>query len=126
MKRNLRPATLTGLLLIVLIVTAASQAAKFPIGLFKANDGTNTISLDFDSTGVINAYVNGESFSRGTYQTKADTLISDPVTGPEGYSCAGTGKYLWTFVESRLTMTLIADDCQVRADAFTGLVWMKS
>lgn len=120
-----RPALLTALFAFVLLITAATQGAKFPIGLFKANNGTNNISLDFDSAGVLTAYVDGETFSRGSYQTKGDTLLSGPVTGPEGYSCAGNAKYLWSFSENRLTMTLISDECQVRIDAFTGLAWMK-
>jgi len=120
-----RAAIFAALFSLVVLVTAAVQGVKFPVGLFKANDGTNNISLDFDSTGVITAYVNGEMFSTGTYSTKGDTLTSGPVTGPEGYSCTGSGKYLWSFAENRLTMTTIADECQVRMDAFAGLVWTK-
>lgn len=120
-----RPVLLTALFAFAFVLTAAMQGAKFPVGLFKANDGTNNISLDFDSAGVITAYVNGETFSRGTYQTKGDTLLSGPVTGPEGYSCAGSATYRWSFAENRLTMTIISDECQVRIDAFTGLVWTK-
>jgi hypothetical protein len=126
MPRTLRrPVLLTAVFTFVLLFTAATQAKTFPVGVFKANDGTNNISLDFDSTGTITAYINGETFSSGTYSAKADTLTSGPVTGPEGYACAGSGKYLWSFAENRLTMTLVTDECQVRIDAFTGLVWTK-
>jgi hypothetical protein len=120
-----RPVRFFGLITATLIAVAGVQSSKFPGGVFRANDGTNNIALEFDSTGVITAYVNGEGFSRGTYETRADTLTIGPVTGPEGYSCAGSGRYLWSIAENRLTMTTITDECEVRVQAFTGLAWSK-
>jgi hypothetical protein len=115
-----------GLCSAVLLLTAAAQAPKFPGGLFTANDGTNTIALDFDTSGVVQSYVNNEPLSQGTWQVKADTLTFGVINGPEGYSCASPAKYLWAFADNRLSFTMAGnDDCQVRRDALTGLTWTR-
>lgn len=120
-----RPALMAGLLVLVLVITAAAQGAAFKGGYFKTNDGTNDIGLDFDTTGTINVYVDGQAFSRGSWESRADTLAFGPVNGPEGYSCAGSARYLWSITENRLTFTFVADDCEIRKQALTGLTWTK-
>jgi hypothetical protein len=120
-----RPLLLTGLVALVLVITAATQGPKFMPLYVTASDGNSVIGLDFDSTGTVNVYVDNQAFSKGTWEAKADTLAFGPVTGPEGYSCSAGGKYLWSLAENRLTFTLLADDCQVRSEALTGLVWTK-
>ena len=125
MSRNLpRPLVLTTLLVSVLTLTAATQGAKFPAGSYKANNGTNNIAIDFDTTGAINVFVDGQAFSSSAWQAKADTLSFGPVTNaPEGYNCAASGTYLWSIADTRITFTLVADDCQSRLQALTGLAW---
>lgn len=120
-----RPAMLAGLVIMILAITAATQGGKFTGGYFKANDGTSTIGLDFDTTGAVNVFVDGQAFSNGTWGAKADTMSFGPVTGPEGYSCAGSARYLWALAENRLTFTLVTDDCEIRLQALTGLTWTK-
>jgi hypothetical protein len=114
-----------GLLVLVLALTAATQAAKFPTGVISGSDGTVTIALDFDTTGAVNAYVDNQPFSSGRYETKADTVTFGAITGPEGYSCAGSGKYLWAFADSRMSFTMLTDECQIRIQTLTGLVWTR-
>lgn len=127
MPHNLRrPAILTTILGLVVLLTAATQGQKFPGGVFKTSDGTNTIALDFDSTGALNVYVNNEAFSNGTWQVKADTLTFGKVQGPEGYSCATEAKYLWSLADNRIQFTPVGtDDCQARHDGLVGMVWTR-
>jgi hypothetical protein len=99
--------------------------AKFPGGVFKTSNGDANISLDFDSTGTATSYVNGERFSAGPYSAKADTLSFGVLNGPEGYSCSVGGKYLWSIADNRLTMKVVADECQVRRDYLAGMVWTR-
>ena len=120
-----RPAVMAGLLVLVLVITAAAQGGKFTGGYFKANDGTSDIGLDFDTTGAVNVYVDGQAFSKGTWESRADTLSFGPVIAPEGYGCTGSGRYLWSIAENRLTFTLVADDCEIRKQALPGLTWTK-
>ena len=126
MSRTLpRPLLFTTLFVSVVVLTAASQGAKFPGGFFKGSDGNSTIGLDFDSTGAINVSVDGQAFSTSSWESKADTLVIGPVNGPEGYSCASSAKYLWSIADNRLTFTLVTDDCQSRVQPLTGLIWTK-
>lgn len=120
-----RPAIVAGLFALVLALTAAVQGAKFPTGVIRGSDGTVTIALDFDTTGVVTSYVDNQVFSSGKYTTKADTVTFGTITGPEGYSCAGSGKYLWAFADNRMTFTLVTDECQIRLQTLTGLVWNR-
>ena len=112
-------------LLSIVAVTAAAQALKFPTGVIKGSDGTNTIALDFDTTGVITAYVNDQAFSNGSYEAKGDTIKFGTVNGPEGYSCATGGTYLWKFAENRMTFTRVTDDCEMRAGTLTSITWTR-
>lgn len=123
-QRN-RPAVMAGLLVLVLVITAAVQGAAFKGGYFKATDGNSTIGLEFDTTGTINVYVDGQAFSQSKWEARADTLTFGPVTGPEGYTCAGSANYLWSIADNRITFTVLADDCQYRSQGLTGLVWTK-
>ena len=119
--------TFLALFVLVAIVAAAAQDSKFPGGTFRASDSDgNNIALTFDSAGTLVAYVNGDGFSRTTYEAAGDTLSFGELEAPEGYGCPGvTGKYLWKIGENRLTMTLIADNCAIRAQYFTGLAWIR-
>lgn len=127
MQHNLRrSAVFASIFGLVLMLTAAVQAPKFPGGVFKTSDGTTTIALDFDSTGALNVYVNNESFSNGTWQVKADTLTFGKIQGPEGYACASEAKYLWALADNRITFKLVGeDDCQTRRDGLLQMVWTK-
>ena len=120
-----RPLLLAAIFFVVLAVSAIAQGAKFPGGYFTANNGDNDIGLDFDSTGVINVYVDNQAFSKGTWDAKADTMNFGAVEGPEGYGCPGSARYLWALAENKLSFSLLADDCQVRSQALTALVWTK-
>lgn len=105
-------------------MTAAQ--AKFPGGAFKTNNGEVDITLDFDSSGTATSYVRGQLFSQGKYSVNADTLSFGTLEGPEpAYSCTVGGKYTWSFADNRLTMNVVADECQVRRDYLSGLVWTR-
>ena len=126
MKPLTRPAALASILGLALCLTAAAQTPKFPAGIFKTTDGETTIALDFDTTGALNVYVNNDSFSQGKWEAKADTVFFGTVQGPEGYSCATSAKYLWSFADNRITFTLVGtDDCQTRRDGLVGMVWTR-
>lgn len=112
-------------LLVLTGAAAAFQGAKFPGGSFKTYDGENNVSLWFDSTGALTAYVNNEAFSSGNWEAKADTLMFGPLQAPEGYGCAGDGKYLWSLAETTLKVTLVSDECALRVQYFTALTWTR-
>ena len=121
-----RPIALAAMLGSVVFLTAATQGAKFPGGVFKTSDGTSTVAIEFDSTGKLNVYVNNESFAQSSWQVKADTLTFGAMTGPEGYACSNSGKYLWAFADNRISFTLVGnDDCQSRRDGLVGMVWTR-
>jgi hypothetical protein len=125
MHQRKRSTVMAGLLVLVLAITAATQAPVFKGGYFMATDNNSTIGLDFDSTGVINVSVDGQAFATSSWTSKADTLTFGPVTGPEESNCPGNGKYLWSIAENRITFTLVADDCQFRSNGLINLVWIK-
>lgn len=123
--RMRRFASVVGLMVSLVAVVGATQATKFPTGSIKGSDGTNTYSLQFDSTGVINVYVNDQFFSGSKYETKLDTITFGPVTAPEGLGCAGSGTFLWKLTENRMSFTTVADDCQIRMQTLTGVAWTR-
>jgi hypothetical protein len=112
-------------LVMAVVAIAAAQGLKFPGGDYKSNDGTNDIVLSFDTTGTLTVYVNNEPFSNGTWEAKADTLMFSALEAPEGYGCAGDGKYTWAVANNQLTVKVVNDDCQIRVQYFTSLTWMK-
>jgi hypothetical protein len=120
-----RSAVLAGLVIMALAISAADQGGKFTGGFFQANNGTNDIGLDFDTTGTLNVYVDGQGFSKSTWEARADTMSFGPVTGPEGYSCDSGATYLWAITENRLTFTRVTDDCEMRLQSLTGLTWTR-
>lgn len=120
--------SLASILALALTVTAAGQAPKFPVGaVFSSTAPDNsTIALSFDSTGTLDVYVNNQAFGKSTWQVKADTMTFGPVTGPEGYACASTARYLWSITEDSLTFKVVgADDCSPRLDPLNTLVWKR-
>lgn len=123
--RMRRFVSVVGLMVSLVAVVGAAQAAKFPTGSIKGSDGTNTYSLQFDTTGVINVYVNDQFFSGSKYETKLDTIKFGPVSAAEGYGCAGNGTYLWKLTENRMSFTTVADDCQIRTTTLTGVPWTR-
>jgi len=125
MHSRTRLSSFAGLSALVLMATAAVHAEKFPGGVFKGTDGTNDIALEFDTTGSLLVYVNNEAFSRGTWDSVEDTLSVGALEAPEGYGCPAGGRYLWNVAENQLRMTVVADDCQIRVQYFTGLAWTK-
>ncbi|HEX9564112.1 MAG TPA: hypothetical protein VF981_09080 [Gemmatimonadaceae bacterium] len=120
-----RLATFLGLFLFTLVATAFVQARKFPGGTFKAYDGENNIAITFDTTGSFFAYVNGEGFSQGTWESRADTLLVGALEAPEGYGCPAGGRYLWSIAENTFSLKVVNDECQLRLQYFTGLTWTK-
>jgi hypothetical protein len=104
---------------------AAVQGAKFPGGTFRTHDGENNVALTFDSSGALTAYVNGEAFSSGSWESKADTLMVGPLQAPEGYGCPAGAKYLWSIEVNTLKVKVVSDDCQLRLQYFTALTWTK-
>ena len=127
MQHNLRrSAVFASIFGLVVMLTAAVQAPKFPGGVFKTSNGTNTIALDFDSTGALNIYVDNQPFTNSTWQAKADTLTFGKMQGPEGYNCPSEGRYNWAIADNRITFKLIGeDDCQNRRDGLLQMVWTK-
>ena len=109
----------------VLLIGAAAQAPTLKGGFFKANNGTNVIGIDFDTTGALNVTLDGQAFSQSTWQLKADTVTFGPVTGPEGYGCPAGAKYTWSIKENTVTFALVADECEVRRQSLTALAWTR-
>lgn len=121
-----RPAIIATFAALVLLLGAATQAPKFPGGVFKANDGTNNIAISFDSAGVLNVYVQDQSFAQSSWEVKADTLSFGYVTGPEGYACTTGARYLWAFADNKMTFKQVGtDDCAARRDPLLGLIWTR-
>ena len=121
-----RPGILVAVLASSVVLIAAAQAPSLKGAFFKANNGTNVIGIDFDSTGALNVSVDGQAFSQSTWQAKADTVTFGAVTGaPEGYNCAASGKYLWSIKDNGISFTRIADDCEIRIQSLTGLAWTR-
>ena len=110
-----------------LFVGALAQSPAFKGGYFKAMppDGSPAIALDFDTSGTINVYVGDQEFSKSSWETKKDTMVFGPVTGPEGYGCANSATYLWALADNVLSFKLLKDDCEVRSNALINLVWNK-
>lgn len=125
MTRMRRSATLIGLMVGIASVAGAIQGTKFPTGSLIGSDGTNNFSLNFDSTGTINVYVNNQPFSSSKYESKADTIWFGVVNAAEGYGCAGDGTYVWKLNQNRMTFTTVKDECQIRMTTLTGVAWTR-
>ena len=121
-----RLAILAGFFGFFVTLTAATQVPKFPGGVFKATYNTNSLALDFDSTGALNVSVDNQAYGQSTWQVKADTITFGAVTGPEGNACPSSASYLWSFLDNRLSFTAVGtDDCSPRRDPLLGLVWTR-
>jgi hypothetical protein len=107
------------------LLIGAAQAPVLKGGFFKANNGTNVIGIDFDTTGALNVTLDGQAFSQSTWQTNADTVTFGPVTGPEGYGCAAGARYLWSIKDNTASFTRLSDDCEVRIQSLTALAWTR-
>jgi hypothetical protein len=108
------------------VLIAAAQAPSLKGAFFQANNGTNVIGVEFDSTGALNVSVDGQAFSQSTWQVRADTVTFGSISGaPEGYNCAASGKYLWAIKDNSIAFTRITDDCEIRVQSLTGLAWTK-
>ena len=121
-----RPAILVAVFAFSVLLMGATQAPSLKGTFIKTNNGSNVIALDFDSTGALNVSVDGQAFLQSTWRAKADTVTFGIISGaPEGYNCAGTGKYVWAIKENLVLFTRIADDCEYRQQAMTGMAWTK-
>jgi hypothetical protein len=121
-----RPGILVAILVFSVVLIGAAQAPSLRGTFIKASNGTNVIGLDFDSTGALNVSVDGQAFLQTTWQGKADTVTFGVISGaPEGYNCAGTGKYVWSIKDNVVSFTRIADDCEYRMQSMIGLAWTK-
>jgi hypothetical protein len=107
-----RLAILAGSFGFFVLLSAATQVPKFPGGVFKATYGTNSLALDFDSTGALNVSVDNQAYGQSTC--------------PEGNACPSSASYLWSFLDNRLSFTAVGtDDCSPRRDPLLGLVWTR-
>ena len=123
---NRRRGLLVAIFAFSVLLIGATQAGSLKGVFIRTNNGTNVIGLDFDSTGALNVSVDGQAFLQSTWQARADTVTFGIISGaPEGYNCAGTGKYVWSIKENLVLFTRIADDCEYRQQAMTGMAWTK-
>ena len=120
-----RPVFVIAVLALAVTLIGAAQAPSLKGAFFKASNGTNEIGLDFDSTGALNVSVDGQAFSQGTWRVTADTVDFGPVTGPEGYGCTDGARYLWSVKDNTITFTRLNDDCPIRSESLTSLVWTR-
>ena len=120
-----RPGILVAIFGFSVLLVGAAQAPSLKGEFYKANNGTNVIGIDFDSTGALNVSVDGQAFSQSTWKVKADTVDFGPITGPEGYGCAAGARYLWVIKDNGVTFTRINDDCEVRMQSLTQLAWTR-
>ena len=121
-----RPGILVAIFAFSVVLMGAAQAKSLKGVFIKANNGENVIGLAFDSTGALNVTVDGQAFLQSNWQAAADTVTFSPISGaPEGYNCAGSGKYLWSIRDNNVSFTRIADDCEYRLQSLTGMAWTK-
>ena len=121
-----RPGMLVAIFAFSVLLIGAAQAPSLKGTFIKANNGENVIGLSFDSTGALNVSVDGQAFLQSTWQAKADTVTFGTISGaPEGYNCAGSGKYLWSIKDQSVSFTRITDECEYRLQSLTGLAWTK-
>ena len=126
MHTSRRPGMLLAIFAFALALVGAAQAPSLKGAFFKAHNGSNVIGINFDSTGALNVSVDGQAFSQTTWQVKADTVTFGTISGaPEGYNCAGSGKYLWSIKDNSISFTRVTDDCEYRMQSLTGLAWTK-
>jgi hypothetical protein len=121
-----RPAIVIAVVTLAVLLTGAAQAPTLKGQFFKANNGTNVIGLDFDSTGALNVTVDGQAFSQSTWQAKADTVTFGAISGaPEGYNCPTSAKYLWSIKDNTIAFTNLNDDCPIRTQSLLQLAWTR-
>ena len=126
MHQRKRSAVMAGLLVLFLAITAATQDRRVQGRILQGNrrHHNDRPRLRLARARSMST-VDGQAISQSTWTAKADTLTFGPVTGPEGYNCAGSAKYLWSIADNRITFTLVADDCQFRSNGLINLVWTK-
>ena len=121
-----RPGILVAVFALSVVLMGATQSNSLKGVFIKANNGENVIGLAFDSTGALYVSVDGQAFLQSTWQTGADTVTFGAISGaPEGYNCAGSGKYLWSIKDNNVSFTRLTDDCEYRVQSLIGMAWTK-
>ena len=113
------------LLLVVLSLGTATQAADFKKGTYSVTGGGAKWSIKFDDSNKVTVTRDGQVLVEGTYKVTGDAMELTDEKGP--MACGGdqkTGQYKWKLEEKKLTLTKVADACEGRANALTAQAWV--
>ena len=93
---------------------------------YMAEPFNDTLTLHIKSDSSFVTLSNGDVLVRSACKITGDIItIADYSTGE--YSCPNvTGKYKINLSGDSLTLTLIEDQCEGRAQALNGLKWVKA
>ncbi|MGH8248891.1 MAG: hypothetical protein ACREUU_20985 [Gammaproteobacteria bacterium] len=112
-------AALLGLVLALLLATAASAApgpAEFPTGTFQTFVGRTQFTITLAADGDYKVSVNRALIVDGQHSVENDVLTLVDHSGPG--ACLGQieilGRYTWSFDGRQLTLSLIEDPCAGR------------
>jgi hypothetical protein len=111
----------------ILLLGAGSTRAQSIVNtswkLFIGGEVNDTLILHIktDSSYVTNS--TGDVVVRSTCKLSADTLFLNDFEG--NYSCPGQGTYKYLVAGDNLTLDLINDQCQGRADNINGVKWTR-
>jgi hypothetical protein len=117
----------TLLFIYLLVLGAGSTRAQSIVNtswkLFIGGEVNDTLTLHIktDSSYVTNS--TGDVMVRSTCKLSADTLFLNDFEG--NFSCPGQGTYKYSVAGDTLTLDLINDQCQGRADNINGAKWTR-
>lgn len=120
--KNKRMVLVVSVILIGLFLIAGcgGSSAEFPSGYF-VTEGFSDSGFKFNADGTWATVLYGKEQIHGTYEVNGnvfteltnDVPTDDPV-------CKSPSKYEWSFDGSKLTFSLVEDECRDRAEAYTG------
>lgn len=112
-----------GFLIVLLVLTAVTNADEFKKGTYSARTGGVKFSIKYDESGKVTVSRDGEIVVEGTYKVRGDELEVRDEKG--AMACGGEqiGKYKWKLEGKKLTLTKVEDECGGRATALTAQPW---
>lgn len=125
--RVLKTSTGLGIALgLVLFAAACSGSPQLPLGVYanpSTPGGSEKVTLMQGGRYTL-GFPNFPAIE-GAYTTAQDTVVFTEDGGDEAHCIGIHGTYRWVFDGSILKLTLVSDECLLRAHDFTSGPWTK-
>jgi hypothetical protein len=112
---------LTGLLLIVILITASCTAnIPFPTGRFES-EKVRDVEYQFNDDGTFILYFLGNEYLAGEYSVEGKKFYIEDID--DASVCETTATYEWSYDGEALYFEAIEEDCAPRRGNFNKKTW---